>query len=86
MPRLLFRSWNDDSAVVCYDTISGDTHLLNPLAAETLSQLQRDATLSLDVLATRVAASLDIEVDEDLVRAIEQILSEFTERGVLAHT
>lgn len=84
--RLLFRSWDDDSAVVCYDTASGDTHLLSPLAAEILRQLQQDATLNLDVLTSRVAASLDLEADEDLVLAIEQTISEFTERGILAQT
>jgi PqqD family protein of HPr-rel-A system len=82
--RLLFRAWDDDANVVCYDATSGDTHLLSPLAAAILSHLQRESALRLDAVVNHVAASLDVEADETLVLAIEEILSEFTERGVLA--
>lgn len=82
--RLLFRAWDDDTNVVCYDDASGDTHLLSPLAAAILSHLQRESVLRLDAVVNHVAASLDVEADETLVLAIEEILSEFTERGVLA--
>lgn len=84
--RLLFRSWDDDTAVVCYDTLSGDTHLLSPLAAETLRHLQQNTSLHLDALASRVSASLGIEADEALVFSLEETLTEFIERGVLAQT
>lgn len=82
--RLLFRSWGDVTDVVCYDTASGDTHLLSPFVASMLLLLQRDGALRLDAITNHVAASLDIEADESLVQAIEETLSEFTERGVLA--
>lgn len=84
--RLLFRAWSDETDAICYDTTSGDTHLLCPLAAATLSHLQRDDALRLDAITCHVAASLDVEADETLVQAIEETLSEFTERGVLAQT
>ena len=84
--RLLFRSWDDRAAVICYDTLSGDTHLLNPLAAATLCRLQQDTPLRLDALACHVAASLGTEADEALVLSIEESLTEFTARGVLAQT
>ena len=84
--RLLFRSWGDETDVVCYDTASGDTHLLSPLAAAILSPLQQDTALRLDAITSHVAASLDVESDETLVLAIEETLSEFTERGILAQT
>lgn len=83
--RLLFRAWDDDSTVVCYDTFSGDTHLLNPVAAQTLLHLQQDGALQLDALLKRVAASIEMDATPELQSAIEHILSEFSERGVLAH-
>ena len=84
--RLLFRSWNDETDVVCYDTTSGDTHLLSPFVVSLLSLLQRDNALRLDAITSHVAASLDVESNETLVLAIEETLSEFTERGVLVQT
>lgn len=84
--RLLFRSWDDHTAVLCYDTLSGDTHLLSPLAAATLRCLQQESPLCLDALAHHVAASLGTEADEAWVSSIEESLTEFTERGVLAQT
>lgn len=88
--RLLFHAWDDAVDVVCYDTASGDTHLLSPLAATVLHYLQRDAKLGLDAVISHVAASLSIPADNpadaNLVSAIEQTLSEFTARGVLAQT
>jgi len=84
--RLLFQSWENESAVICYDTRSGDTHLLNPVAAEALACLQQPSFVQLDALVDRVAASLDIDVDDELVRFIEDTLSDFSQRGVLART
>lgn len=83
--RLLFRSWPDDSIVVCYDTLSGDTHLLSEMAALALQQLQQDNGLQLDALLARVAASLGMETNPELASAIEQILNDFNERGMLVH-
>jgi PqqD family protein of HPr-rel-A system len=84
--RLLFRSWESEAAVVCYDTLSGDTHLLNLIAAQALICLQQESPIQLDALVDRVAASLDIDVDDELVHFIEDTLSDFSRRGVLART
>jgi len=84
--RLLFQSWENESAVVCYDTFSGDTHLLNLTGAQALFCLQQEPSVPLDALVDRVAASLDIDVDDELVRFVEDTLSDFTKRGVLTRT
>ena len=84
--RLLFQSWENESAVICYDTFSGDTHLLSLAAAQALVCLQQEPSVQLDVLVARVAASLGIDVDDELVSFIENTLSDFSNRGVLART
>jgi PqqD family protein of HPr-rel-A system len=84
--RLVFRTWNDGTDVVCYDTASGDTHLLSALAAETLRQLQARPALRVDALASHVAGSFGLNADEAFVSSLEEILSEFARRGVIAQT
>jgi PqqD family protein of HPr-rel-A system len=83
--RMVFRTWNDGTDVVCYDRMSGDTHLLSALAAETLRQLQARA-LRVDVLTTHIAGSFGLKVDEALVSSLDEMLSEFAKRGILAQT
>lgn len=82
--RFQFRHWKDSEDAVCYDTLSGDTLLLNPLATQILQALQHISPLRLDAISSHVAASLDVEIDADLAQAIADTLSEFSQRGIVA--
>ena len=58
-----------------YNTGSGDTHLLDTLAAEVLQSLEREPA-DLSELAGRVAASLRIEPDSKFSDYLGQLLSD----------
>ena len=61
---LSWRSWAGE--IVVYDDGSGDTHYLEPLAAEVFERLL-DAPADLDELAARVAQSLAVDRDEAIL-------------------
>jgi len=70
---LQFRCWDDEFVV--YNSLSGDTHLLDSTAAQILLKLQQapsDATS----LSESLAPLLHAEMDDELVIQIEQILSD----------
>jgi len=80
-PALLWRSWDDEQWIV-YQVASGDTHLLNHVAAQALRSLQEHpATVS--QLAERVAAALGAVADEAFTRELERLVAEFDELGLI---
>ncbi len=60
---LSWRSWAGE--IVVYDDGSGDTHYLEPLAAEVFERLL-EAPADVDELADRVTSSLAIDRDDGL--------------------
>lgn len=72
-PRFHFRRWGE--ACVAYDRASGDTHLLDPLAAEVLAAAQ-EAPATGEELARRVASRLGTAVDADALPALDPLLGE----------
>lgn len=61
---------------------SGDTHLLNAVAAESLRYLMRRPA-SVEQLAERVANGAGVEVDDDLRREIEAFVERLDRAGLI---
>lgn len=78
--RLRWQSWGDEYVV--YHSGSGDTHLLDPIAAEVLKNLEC-ASANTSELLDRISISLDIKADGDLAAMLEQLLSEFYKLGLI---
>jgi PqqD family protein of HPr-rel-A system len=79
--QLLWRTWEDDEAVV-YHIPSGDTHLLNLVAAEALRALEQ-GPLDCPELAERIAPSLACVPDDDFLHHLEKLMAEFGELGLI---
>ena len=78
---LLWRSWDDEQWVI-YHVASGDTHLLNQVAAQALRSLQEHPS-NVSELTERVAAALDSVADEAFAKELERLLAEFDELGLI---
>jgi PqqD family protein of HPr-rel-A system len=61
---VLFRSWDDDGLVAVYDGLSGDTHLVSPLAGEIL-RLLKTGPLTPEMLHRHLAAAFEDRDDAD---------------------
>lgn len=77
---LQWQVWDDEFVV--YNTGSGDTHMLDTLAAEVLQSLEKK-TADLSELAGRVAASIEIEPDSKFSDYLEQLLSDLHKLGLI---
>ena len=77
---LLLRQWGDECVV--YNSVSGDTHLLNALGGVALASLLQ-APATADGLAQRVASQLGFEVDEALLEMIGTLLGDFERIGLI---
>ncbi len=69
--QLHWRSWGDEFVV--YHAGSGDTHQLDPIAAELLKSLAQEPASTFE-LVTRVSVSLELEADDDLFEYMEKVL------------
>ncbi len=76
-----WRSWDADEHVV-YHTVSGDTHLLNGVAAAVLRCLQKES-VSTEELVGRVSHTLSIEPTLEFKREIERLLDRFDQLGLI---
>ena len=77
---LRWRFWDDQFVVYC--PASGDTHLLNPVAGETLLCLQQ-APADLAEVTRRVAARLEFDPDGQLLAQLERFLGELENFGLI---
>jgi PqqD family protein of HPr-rel-A system len=77
---LRWRRW--DGQHIVYHRQSGDTHLLNELAARILRRLE-EGPAEPGELASHAAAVLGIEADGPLLRQIPELLSRFEELGLV---
>jgi PqqD family protein of HPr-rel-A system len=77
---LEWRTWGDHSVV--FHVPSGHTHLLDPVAATGLRCLETSPA-GVEELAARMAASLDIEVDDALRSYVGKLLARFTGAGLV---
>lgn len=70
---LHFRAWDDE--VVIYDALSGDTHIIDPTAAQILQALQHSPS-DVPSLAKLLAVQLQCEPGDELNQDIESVLSD----------
>lgn len=77
---LRWRNW--DIETVVYQPFSGDTHLLNPLAAEALRHLSH-VTATVREVTAHVAEVLELQVDDELHRKMEQCFERFIQMGLI---
>ncbi len=80
--RFLVRSWSGEEGVV-YDTFSGDTHLLEPLALELLQRLQPGVARSAQALLDDLADIVEDAGSESALGAIEQSLASMHRAGLV---
>jgi PqqD family protein of HPr-rel-A system len=81
---LVWRSWDEREQVV-YHTGSGETHLLNEVAAKVLRQLEVEP-LGVGELADRLAESLEIEATADVTRVVGDLVHQFDDLGLIEPT
>ncbi len=75
-----WRSW--DGQHVVYNPASGDTHLLNPIAGQSLQILQQSPA-DVAELAERVASRLNVPSDRQLVEQVEELVVELNKLGLI---
>ncbi len=78
--RQAIKIWAEDTVV--FNALSGQSHVLNTLAGEILLCLL-DHPVDRDGLATRLSATLDAAVDDQLRAAIDNALAEMDELGLI---
>jgi PqqD family protein of HPr-rel-A system len=75
----VWRRWGDEYVV--YNPLSGDSHLLDFVSAQGLLHLA-EHEISAEDLEDELSTALGISADEDLVRYVERITTEFAELGL----
>jgi len=80
--RFLVRSWSGEEGVA-YDMLSGDTHLLTPLALELLQRLEPDVPRSAGALLDSLADIIEDDGPESALAVIEQSLESMRRVGLV---
>ena len=80
--RFLVRSWSGEEGVV-YDVLSGDTHLLEPLALELLQRLEPDVAHSARALLDGMADIIADDAPDSALTAVEQSLESMRRVGLV---
>ena len=81
--ELRWLNWDDEFVV--YHTGSGDTHLLNSMAAIILEQMA-SSSLSLQELSDHFIHSLGINPDNDFEKNLKQLVTELERSGLIERT
>lgn len=77
---LLWEYFEND--YILYNPFSGETHLLNEIAAEALNLLQNEP-LSLESLTQRLCTVLSVKNDPASRLQVQSLLKEFEELGLI---
>lgn len=80
---LHFQFWDDEFVV--YNSLSGDTHLLDSTAAQILLKLQQ-APSNASALSESLAPFLNAEMDNEFVIQIEHILADLDSLALIERT
>ena len=78
---LAWRIWDDEFLV--FNTASGQTHHLNLLAGEALRSLEAEPARTPE-LVRRLASQFEIAEDSPLLQAIDRLIHELDELGLIA--
>jgi len=76
---LSWRHWDDE--VVVYNSLSGQTHLLDGFSAAVLAEIER-APATVDALAGRLAAAFGLARDDRLVTRLAEACETFERLGL----
>jgi PqqD family protein of HPr-rel-A system len=77
---LRWRSW--DGQYVVYHCASGDTHLLQPIAAAALKRLQKRPSTA-EELTRGVKAEFGLAAEPGLASQIQQLVKRFNDLGLI---
>lgn len=77
---LLWKQWADESVV--YNIESGNTHLINPIAARILRRLEQQPSTVLQ-LAEYLAAEVNVDADDEVVQHVQRLISDLDELGLV---
>ncbi len=78
---LRWKLWGEEAVV--FHPASGDTHVLHLIAAETLFVLCERRCATAAELSEHLAAALEVENDDTVLRHVEQCLAQFRELGLI---
>lgn len=82
---LSFRSWSDEDLSVVYNTLSGDTHLVESPGLEIL-QLLTESPRSAESLASALSSLFQDQEPDRLVQYIDATLLRLKEVGLITDT
>jgi PqqD family protein of HPr-rel-A system len=77
---ICWHHWGDE--YIAYHSGSGETHLLDPILAEILKSLL-DQPANISELAGRVASSLELVQDDEMIGYVEQAALDFQRLGLI---
>ncbi|MBL8698830.1 MAG: HPr-rel-A system PqqD family peptide chaperone [Alphaproteobacteria bacterium] len=75
------RIWDDEAVV--FSSHSGSTHVLSAVAGETLFALIEGGPADAPTLCRRLAERHEIDVDDSLTTAVDRVISEMDELGLI---
>lgn len=79
---LHIKTWDEDESVV-YDAVSGDTHLVDPLALVILQELERTTECAVHQLVQRLRDKCEVQSDGEIAARIEQCLHGLNRIGLV---
>jgi len=79
-PPLLWRAWEGE--IVLYNDASGDTHHLDPLAAE-IFEILLERPAGVEELAELAAQALGVEITTDMRDTVAGIVTRFQGHGLI---
>jgi PqqD family protein of HPr-rel-A system len=79
----MYRTWGDETVV--YDPLSGNTHLIDPVAAAVLDHLARSSG-SVTALAGLLLGEFDADCEADVLAAVHAALAKLRDIGLVRST
>jgi len=77
---LLWKQWAD--VPIVYNVISGNTHVISPVAAKILRQLEQQPSTAAQ-LALTIASEFDVDSDQEVVELVVRLVSDLDELGLV---
>lgn len=79
-PRLVWKSWGEE--IIVFNTASGNTHLLSPVAAQALRKLEQNPATIFE-LSGELAGSASVDADEEFIQHVEKLITNLDELGLV---
>lgn len=75
--------WSGDGLVVCFDQLTGDTHVINEFSANLLNTLSKKWISTTDLCSTIPDLSVPEEEKQDFLDHVNNILLDLCEYGLV---